>query len=82
MAVSRSKKTYKWAEFFAQHVDSSCGSDKFEGFEVINRVVNPEGANGWVIVKTIQSQSNLKMVQTLCEGVGNDVEVIPVLTYD
>jgi hypothetical protein len=45
------RKTYKSAQVFAQFVESSCGSDKFEGFQVINRVVNPKGANGWVIVE-------------------------------
>ena len=33
----------KGADVFAQYVESGCESDKFEGFEVINRVVNPEG---------------------------------------
>ena len=41
----------KGADIFAQYVESGCESDKFEGFEVINRVVNPEGASGWAIVK-------------------------------
>ena len=30
----------KGADVFAQYVESGCESDKFEGFEVINRVVN------------------------------------------
>ena len=41
----------KGADVFAQYVESGCESDKFEGFEVINRVVNPKGASGWAIVK-------------------------------
>ena len=41
----------KGSDVFAQYVESGCESDKFEGFEVINRVVNPEGAIGWAIVK-------------------------------
>ncbi len=36
----------KGADVFAQYVESGCESDKFEGFEVINRVINPEGASG------------------------------------
>ncbi|WP_269625023.1 DUF3303 family protein [Prochlorococcus marinus] len=36
----------KGAEVFAQYIESGCESDKFDGFEVINRVVNPERANG------------------------------------
>ena len=41
----------KGADVFTQYVEDGCGSDKFEGFEVIKRVENPEGANGWAIVK-------------------------------
>ena len=36
----------KVAEVFAQYVESGCKSNKYEGFKVVNRVVNPEGANG------------------------------------
>ena len=41
----------KGADVFAQYVESGCESDNFEGFEVINRVVNSEWENGWAIVK-------------------------------
>ena len=41
----------KGADVFAQYVESGCESEKFEGFEIINRVVNPEGASGWAIIK-------------------------------
>ena len=41
----------KGAYVFAQYIESGCELDKFEGFDVINRVVNPEGVNGWAIVK-------------------------------
>ena len=55
----------KGADVFTQYVEDGCGSDKFEGFEVIKRVVNPEGANGWAIVKESRSQSSLEMVSAL-----------------
>ena len=35
----------KGADVFAQYVENGCEKDKFEGFKVINRVVNLEGAN-------------------------------------
>ncbi len=31
----------KRADIFAQYVESGCESDKFEGFEVIIKVLNP-----------------------------------------
>ena len=39
------------AEAFAGFVEGGCEGDEFDGFKVINRVVNPEGANGWAIVE-------------------------------
>ena len=41
----------KGADVFALYVESGYESDKFKGLEVINRVVNPEGAIEWAIVK-------------------------------
>ena len=41
----------KGADVFAQCVESGRELDNFRGFEVIKRVVNPKGANGWEIVK-------------------------------
>ena len=41
----------KEADVFAQYVESGCESDKFQGFEVINTVLNPERPKGWAIVK-------------------------------
>ena len=56
----------KGADVFAQYVESGCESDKFEGFEVINRVVNPEGASGWMgDCQSIRSQNRLEMVSAL-----------------
>tara|TARA_Y100000766_G_C18416829_1_gene370110 strand:+ start:48 stop:215 length:168 start_codon:yes stop_codon:yes gene_type:complete len=50
---------------FAQCVENSCESDKFEGFEVIYRVVNLEGANGWAIVEAHDHKSSLEMLSAL-----------------
>ena len=80
LAISWSRSTYERADVFAQYVESGCESDKFEGFEVINRVVNPEGASGWAIVKASDHKAVWKWCQPWCKGFGNDVEVIPVLT--
>ena len=41
----------KGADIFAQYFESGDKSYKFEGFEVINRVVNPEGTKGWAFIK-------------------------------
>ena len=38
------------AEAFAGFVEGGCDGDEFDGFKVLNRVVYPEGANGWAIV--------------------------------
>ena len=54
--------------------------DKFEGFEVVLRVVNPEGANGWEIVKASDHKAVWKSCHPWCAGFGVDIEVIPVLT--
>ena len=70
----------KGAYVFAQYVENGSESDKFEGFEIINRVVNPEGANRWAIVKAFDHNAVWKWCQPWCKGFGNDVEVIPVLT--
>ena len=40
------------AEAFAGFVEGGCEGDEFDGFKVLNRVVNPEGANGWAIVES------------------------------
>ena len=33
-------------------MEGGCEGDQFNGFKVVNRVVNPEGANGWAIVES------------------------------
>ena len=50
------------ADVFAKYVENRCESDKFEGFEIINGVMNPEGARGWSDCKRNRSQSSFKMV--------------------
>ena len=41
----------KGCDAFAEYLEGGAEYDKFEGFEVFLRVVNPEGANGCEIVK-------------------------------
>ena len=43
------------------------------------RVINPEGANIYPIVKAYGHKVFGKWCQLWCKGFGNDVEVIPVL---
>ncbi len=50
----------KGGNVFAQYVESGCESDNLEGFEVINRVVNPEGANGMGDCKSSRSKAVLE----------------------
>ena len=45
------------AEAFAGFVEGGCEGDEFDGFKVLNRVVNPEGANGWAIVESSNHQN-------------------------
>tara|TARA_Y100001968_G_C19247329_1_gene662589 strand:+ start:234 stop:515 length:282 start_codon:yes stop_codon:yes gene_type:complete len=59
----------KGADVFAQHVEIGCDQDKYEVFEVINRVVNPEGELRWAIEKP-----------PITKQFGNDFELIYVLT--
>tara|TARA_Y100001968_G_C18927388_1_gene512600 strand:- start:152 stop:391 length:240 start_codon:yes stop_codon:yes gene_type:complete len=69
----------KGADVFARYVENCCESDKSEGFDVINRVMNPQEANGG----NCQGSDHTavwKWCQPLCEGFGNDVEVTPVHT--
>jgi len=50
------------AEAFAGFVEGGCEGDEFDGFKVVNRVVNPEGANGWAML-------NLQTIRTFGNGV-------------
>ena len=52
---------------------------QFEGFEIIKRVVNLAGANGWEIQKASDHKAVLKWYQHCCKGFENNVEAIPVL---
>ena len=54
----------KGADVFDRYVENCFESDKFEGFEVINRVVNPEGLMER-IVKDSDQKAILRMVSAL-----------------
>jgi len=54
--------------------------NEFNGFKVVNRVVNPEGANGWAIVESSNHQNIWKWASVWVDNFGVDVEVTPVLT--
>ena len=51
LEVSFQEVHIKGADVFAQYVKSGWESEKHEDFEVINRIVNPEGNSGWATVK-------------------------------
>ena len=50
------------------------------GFKVINRVVNPEGANGWAILESANHQNIWKWSNIWVDNFGVEIEVTPVLT--
>ncbi len=66
------------AEAFAGFVEGGCEGDEFEGFKVINRVVNPEGANGWAIVESSNHQNIWKWSNIWADNFGVEIEVILV----
>ena len=68
------------AEVFAEYVEKGCEGDQFNGFKVVNRVVNPEGANGWAIVESSNHQNIWKWGSTWVDNFGVEIEVTPVLT--
>ena len=70
----------KGCDAFAAYLESGAERDKYEGFEIVTRVVNPEGANGWEIVKASDHKAVWKSCHPWCAGFGVDIEVIPVLT--
>ena len=47
----------KVTEAFAFFVKGGCQGDEIEGFKVVNRVVNPEGANDWAILESSSHQN-------------------------
>ena len=70
----------KGTEAFAGFIEGGCQVDEFEGFKVVNRVVNPEGANGWAILESSSHQNIWKWASPWVDNFGVDVEVTPVLT--
>ena len=68
------------AEAFAGFVEGGGEGDEFDGFKVLNRVVNPEGANGWAIVESSNHQNIWKWSSIWVDNFGVEIEVTPVLT--
>ena len=54
--------------------------DEFDGFKVVNRVLNPEGANGWAIIESSNHQNLWKWSNIWVDNFGVEIEVVPVLT--
>ena len=67
-------------EAFIGFVEGGCEGDKFDGFKVANRVLNPEGANGWAIVESANHQNIWKWSSIWVDNFGVEIEVTPVLT--
>ena len=67
-------------EAFIGFVEGGCEGDEFDGFKVVNRVLNPEGANGWAIVESANHQNIWKWSSIWVDNFGVEIEVTPVLT--
>ena len=48
--------------------------------EFLNRVLNPQGANGWAIVQASDHSKIWQWCQSQSVGFRNEIEVTPVLT--
>ncbi len=48
----------KATKTFTDYVKEGFPYDSFEGFKVLNRVLNPQGANGWAIVQASDHSKN------------------------
>ena len=70
----------KGCNAFAAYLESDAERDKYGGFKIDTRVINPEGANGWEIVKASDNKAAWKSCHPWCAGFGVDIEVISVLT--
>ena len=70
----------KGCDPFAEYLEGGALYEKFEVFEVVLRVVNPEGANGWEIVKALDHKAVWKSCNPWGTGFGVDIQVVPVLT--
>ena len=46
----------KATKTFTDYEKEGSPYDSFEGFKVLNRVLNPQGANGWAIVQLLTIQ--------------------------
>ena len=68
------------AEAFASFVEGGCEGDEFEGFKVVNRVLNPQGANGWAIIESSNHQNIWKWSNIWVDNFGVEIEVTPVLS--
>ena len=70
----------KGIEAFAGFVEGGCQGYEFDGFKVVNRVVNPEGANSWAIVESSNHRNIWKWASVWVDIIRVDVEVTQVLT--
>ena len=70
----------KATKTFTDYVKEGSPYDSFEGFKVLNRVLNPQGANGWAIVQASDHSKIWQWCQPWSAGFGNEIEVTPVLT--
>ena len=48
----------KATKTFTDYVKEGSPYDSFEGFKVLNRVLNPQGANDWAIVHASEHSKN------------------------
>ena len=58
MAVPSMEASMKATKTFTDYVKEGSPYDSFEGFKVLNRVLNPQGANDWAIVQASYHSKN------------------------
>lgn len=74
------KSHFEGADAFVQYVEGGCPNDRFEGFEVVNRVLSPQNGTGWAIVKASNHKAIWKWCEPWCRGFSVDIDVVPVLS--
>tara|TARA_Y100001970_G_C14230833_1_gene858523 strand:+ start:1638 stop:1937 length:300 start_codon:yes stop_codon:yes gene_type:complete len=68
------------AKAFVDLLESGGQKDIFDGFQLVIRVINPQGFNGWAIVKSSDHKAIWKWTNPWVKDFGANFVVTPVLT--
>ena len=80
LAIPRSRNSNERYRSFCYFVEGGCQVDEFQGFKVVNRVVNLEVDNGWAILESSSHQNILEWESPWTHNFGVYVEFTTVLT--